>query len=211
MLLTCPQCGFSKEIPAAHIPAGSTRVHCPKCKAAFPLKQKQAPFRPSPETPASPQPEAPAGEKVYRARRQRPKAGFWIRLTAWVIDKFLVGLLQTILGILLLLFGVSFAPLLQNGIGELVQLVWLFTIIINMVYFVLFTGYCGQTPGKMAVRIRVIRCDGHSISYGRAFFREVPGKFVSAVILGIGYLMVAFDDQKQGLHDRMADTYVIKL
>ena len=80
-----------------------------------------------------------------------------------------------------------------------------------MVYYVFFTGYCGQTPGKMAIRVKVIRTDGSEIGYGRAFLREVPGKFLSGLILGIGYLMIAFDAQKQGLHDKIADTYVIKL
>ncbi len=63
----------------------------------------------------------------------------------------------------------------------------------------------------MAIRVKVIRTDGSEIGYGRAFLREVPGKFLSGLILGIGYLMIAFDAQKQGLHDKIADTYVIKL
>ncbi len=49
------------------------------------------------------------------------------------------------------------------------------------------------------------------MNYGRAAKREILGKFVSSILLGIGYLMVAFDSQKQGLHDKIADTYVIKL
>ena len=63
----------------------------------------------------------------------------------------------------------------------------------------------------MALRIKVIRTDGRQINYGRAALREVLGKFISSVLLCIGYLMVAFDSQKQGLHDKIADTYVIKL
>jgi uncharacterized RDD family membrane protein YckC len=63
----------------------------------------------------------------------------------------------------------------------------------------------------MAVRVKVIRTDGGDIGYGRALLRETLGKFVSALIFGIGYLMVAFDARKQGLHDRIADTYVVKL
>jgi uncharacterized RDD family membrane protein YckC len=49
------------------------------------------------------------------------------------------------------------------------------------------------------------------LSYGRAALREVVGKFLSGILLGIGYLMVAFDSKKQGLHDRLANTFVIKL
>jgi uncharacterized RDD family membrane protein YckC len=63
----------------------------------------------------------------------------------------------------------------------------------------------------MALRIKVIRTNGMEIGYGKAALREVLGKFVSGILPGIGYLMVAFDLQKQGLHDKIADTYVIKL
>ena len=45
----------------------------------------------------------------------------------------------------------------------------------------------------------------------RAVLREVIGKFLSKLILGIGYLLVAVDSRKQGLHDKIADTYVIKI
>jgi uncharacterized RDD family membrane protein YckC len=83
--------------------------------------------------------------------------------------------------------------------------------VLTVAYYVFFTGYCGQTPGKMALRIKVIRTNGMEIGYGKAALREVLGKFVSGILLGIGYLMVAFDLQKQGLHDKIADTYVIKL
>ncbi|MDH3960367.1 MAG: RDD family protein, partial [Desulfuromonadales bacterium] len=83
--------------------------------------------------------------------------------------------------------------------------------VLSISYAVFFTGYCGQTPGKMVLRIKVIRTDGSPINYGRAALREVLGKFISSILLGIGYLMVAFDNRKQGLHDKIADTYVIKL
>jgi uncharacterized RDD family membrane protein YckC len=49
------------------------------------------------------------------------------------------------------------------------------------------------------------------MTYGRAALREILGKFVSGITLGIGYLMVAFDAHKQGLHDKIADTCVIHL
>ena len=139
--------------------------------------------------------------------RQTPKAGFWIRSVAALLDGVLVLLLQSMLGGLLFLAGIINGTA-NDGLALLVQV---FTFLLSAVYYIFFTGYCGQTPGKMAVRIKVIRCDGSSLSYARAAFRELPAKFISGIILGIGYLMVAFDEQKQGLHDRMADTYVIKL
>lgn len=211
MQLTCPHCGFSKEIPSKLLPTDPARVNCPRCKNSFPLEQPAAAAAQTVVTAQPTMAASNAADSLLEDAERRPKAGFWIRVTAWCIDKILVALLQAILGTLLLLAGFTSTPGVKENIGALVQLVWLFTVVVNIVYYVMFTGHCGQTPGKMAVRVKVIRRDGQQLSYGRAFFREVPGKFVSAVILGIGYLMVAFDEQKQGLHDRMANTYVIKL
>ena len=91
------------------------------------------------------------------------------------------------------------------------MVIWLFGMSLSIGYAVFFVGYCGQTPAKMMLRIKVIRTDGRAMSYGRAALREVLGKFISSILLGIGYLMVAFDGKKQGLHDKIADTYVIKV
>ncbi len=150
------------------------------------------------------------GEAITEPRLL-PKAGFWTRVVAALLDSMAVGFLQVVLSLLLGFFIAA----LGNGAPEfqraMTTVITLFTIALSAGYYVFFTGYCGQTPGKMALRIKVIRTDGAEISYGRAFFREVIGKFVSGIIFGIGYLMVAFDEQKQGLHDRLANTYVIKL
>lgn len=140
-----------------------------------------------------------------------PKAGFWVRLVAAVIDMIIVFTLQFLLGALLAFAGLSSLGFNADSAGTIAVLVQIFSYALSFAYYIVFTGYCGQTPGKMAVRIKVIRRDGNAISFGRAAFREVPAKFISGIIFGIGYLMVAFDDQKQGLHDRMARTYVIKL
>ncbi len=140
-----------------------------------------------------------------------PKAGFWIRATAAFVDALIAGALQ---GIIVFLFA-GLLGLLLHGFDSdsmlMVCLAWLLSASISVVYYVYFTAFGGQTPGKMALRIKVVRTDSSSLTLGRAFYREVIGKFVSGIILGIGYLMVAFDEKKQGLHDRMADTYVVRL
>ncbi len=266
MTITCPHCGFSKEIAPETVPERPVKVTCPKCRAAFtfngqPRQAQEAPatVEPAMETTAVAAPEAaggpgprrtcpacgleqPEGESclgcgvIFARLEQRqqeqprseaplqtkdnqpahsaetlPKAGFWIRVGAALLDSLAVAILQFTLTLLLnfLVRNVG------NGTSEfqvaLGTIISLFTIAVSVGYYVFFTGYCGQTPGKMAVRIKVIRTDGSDLGYGRAFFREVVGKFVSGILLMIGYLMVAFDNQKQGLHDRIADTYVIKL
>lgn len=212
MLITCPHCGYSKEISRKQLPQNADRVNCPKCKQSFPLPWQTAEIEPQPEI----------TDRKHHGRNDQPqssrlaeidalpKAGFWMRLVAALIDAFIVFVLQFLLGSLLALAGVAAAGQ-QASAGNIAILVQLFGFALSCGYYVVFTGYGGQTPGKMALRIKVIRRDGSPLSYGRAAFREVPAKFISGIILGIGYLMVAFDEQKQGLHDRMADTYVIKL
>lgn len=142
--------------------------------------------------------------------QNRPKAGFWLRVVASMIDSLLLGVVQVTLSLLISLV-IHLLGVAAGGDGAINLVIWLFGASLGMGYAVFFTGYCGQTPGKMALRIKVIRTDGRQLSYSRATLREIFGKFISGLLLCIGYLMVIFDDQKQGLHDRIADTYVIKL
>ena len=118
--------------------------------------------------------------------------GFWRRAGAILID-------WAILFVVVILAAVT------AGQGGLVQ--WL---IIWMVYFVLFTGLRGQTPGKQVWGIRVVTGDGEIPGIGRAVMREVVGRIVSAIVLLLGYIWVVFDSRKQGWHDKIGGTYVIR-
>jgi uncharacterized RDD family membrane protein YckC len=219
MTLTCPHCGYSRELPAERRPVVTVRVTCPRCREQFQWAAAPS-FDSEPATDLLPAPplvavrtadsSTPAEDPARAAAL--PKAGFWIRLVAALVDSTLVGVLQVIFGSAL----IAAALMLTGNRGDAARalgmlIAWSFGPVLGVVYYVGFTGYCGQTPGKMALRVKVICCDGRAIGYGRAFFRETLGKLVSMLILGIGYLMVAFDGQKQGLHDKLADTYVIKL
>ncbi|WP_051689738.1 RDD family protein [Pelobacter seleniigenes] len=208
MLISCPWCGFSRTVAEQQIPAGVSRVTCPKCGQVFPLPSQEdaAPVRSTTEG----QDEQPIRE-TRTAAEALPKAGFWIRLVAAVVDMIIVFSLQFVLGAVLAFAGIVSLGFSEGSVGTLTVLVQIFSYALSFAYSIVFTGYCGQTPGKMALRIKVIRRNGSQIGFGRAAFREIPAKFIAAIIFGIGYLMVAFDEQKQGLHDRMADTYVIKL
>ena len=119
-------------------------------------------------------------------------AGFWIRLAAYIIDPIILTLIGFILG------------LVSPDVASVLN------IIIPIVYIIGFWTWRGQTPGKIVLRIRIIRTDGSPIGLGRAILRYI-GYFVSAIILLIGFLWIAFDSWKQGIHDKIADTYVIKL
>jgi predicted Zn finger-like uncharacterized protein len=142
--------------------------------------------------------------------QDQPKAGFWIRVVSYLLDSVLLGVVQLVLSLLIGL-AIGMMGIAAEGDPAINTVIWLFGVSLSISYAVFFIGYCGQTPGKMALRIKVIRTDGSPLTYGRAARREVLGKFISSILLGIGYLMVAFDSKKQGLHDKISDTYVIKL
>lgn len=234
MQLTCPHCQFSKEVPVTKLPPEPTQVSCPQCKGRFalPVYSTEVPQLQLSHCPLckleqpvaaacsscgliyakydsvqQPQNSGAPGESAAGALAANPKAGFWLRLVALMIDGFLIFLMQAIFGIILTVAS-SDGFNLHRSTSILLQL---FSTVVSLFYWIFFTGYCGQTPGKMLLRIQVVSTDGSSLSYGKAFYREVIGKFLSGIIFAIGYLMAAFDDQKQSLHDRMAKTYVIKL
>lgn len=212
MKLICPHCGYGRDIPQAQTTAtAAVNVLCPQCQKIFVF------------VPGAPGDPEPAGSEeagvtadvvstgVVTSDVDRPKAGFWIRGAAAFVDSLIVGSLQG--GIVFLFAGLI--GLIQGGYESeslwMACLAWLLGSAVGIVYYVYFTAFGGQTPGKMALRIKVIRTDGSPLSLGRALYRETLCKFVSGIILGIGYLLVAFDEKKQGLHDRMADTYVVRL
>lgn len=241
MNIICPHCDFSKTVDAARVPDRAVKVNCPRCKEQFTFnKTVQEQEAASKQIARQPAPQ-PATTGDYQGRRiicnacgaiQAPAArcvqcgatilataspvhayryaGFWIRVVAYLIDSLLLVTVQSVLTLLINL-TIGMLGIATDGDPAINTVIWLFGAVLSISYAVFFTGYCGQTPGKMALRIKVIRSDGSPINYARAALREVPGKFISSILLGIGYLMVAFDNRKQGLHDKIADTFVIKL
>jgi uncharacterized RDD family membrane protein YckC len=57
--------------------------------------------------------------------------------------------------------------------------------------------------------IKVVNKNNQPLDFSKALLRNLS-KLLSAFILGIGYIMIIFDDRKQGLHDKIADTFVVK-
>jgi uncharacterized RDD family membrane protein YckC len=81
---------------------------------------------------------------------------------------------------------------------------------VTVVYSVFFWAWRGQTPGKMLLNIKVLRGDGTNITAGYALLRYL-GYIVCFLMVGIGFLWIIFDSRKQGIHDKIADTVVVKL
>jgi uncharacterized RDD family membrane protein YckC len=119
-------------------------------------------------------------------------AGFWLRFVAWLIDVPILAVMSTVIAVLTL------------GIGSL------FGIIIGWLYHALMESSSNQASlGKMALGLKVTDLNGNRISFGRATGRSF-GRLLSGLILGVGFLMIAFTEKKQGLHDMIAGTLVVK-
>ena len=121
-------------------------------------------------------------------------AGFWMRLVSAIIDGIILNIAGYILG------------LVAGGMA----LGLLFGLLLGVAYSVGFwVASNGQTPGKMALGIRVATENGAPIDLGRGLLRYL-GYWVSAFILLIGFIMIAFTPKKRGLHDYIAGTVVVK-
>lgn len=137
-------------------------------------------------------------------------AGFFSRLAAFLIDSVLLGV-----GLWIIKLPVW---LLQLSVGDSIlfrPFLFEFTVfdviyyLLTVTYFVLMTYYSGATVGKHLMRIKVVDAEGQKLSFVSVLVRETVGKYLSGLIIYIGYIIAGFDDRKQGLHDKIADTCVI--
>ena len=81
--------------------------------------------------------------------------------------------------------------------------------ILTLLYFSYMESSKYQaTFGKLALGIKVVDVHGSALEFPKALLRNLS-KYVSMFILYIGYIMIIFDDRKQGLHDKIADTFVV--
>jgi len=132
-------------------------------------------------------------------------AGFWKRVAAWLIDLFITGIGVIIIG---LVFGPAMISSQQDEAASIL-LAQTLAIMAIWVYFAVMESSSTQgTLGKMALGIKVTDTYGNRIGFGKASGRFF-GKMISGIVLGIGFLMVAFTEKKQGLHDIMADCLVV--
>ena len=119
-------------------------------------------------------------------------AGFWKRVAACLIDSIILLIGNVALGFI---YGMD--------------AMFIFSIIIGWLYYSVMESSARQaTLGKMALGIKVTDLHGSKIDFGKASGRYF-GKFISSIILCIGYIMVAFTQKKQGLHDIMAGCLVV--
>ena len=130
-------------------------------------------------------------------------AGFWRRVAAVFIDGLLVGAVIAPL-VMAVGEGETYAEAARSASGSTIEA------LVTWLYYALIESSSKQaTLGKMVLGIIVTNLEGRRIGLGRATGRHFA-KILSALILGIGFLMVAFTERKQGLHDMIAGTLVIR-
>ncbi len=135
-------------------------------------------------------------------------AGFWIRFGALAIDAFILWIVNFLLWIPL---GILIPTSSDNPLVLLsfMPLLIIAQYAIPAAYDTWFVGKYGATPGKMACNLKVVVEDGERLTYLRAFGRHFA-KLLSSMILAIGFIMAAFDDEKRTLHDRICETRVVR-
>lgn len=122
-------------------------------------------------------------------------AGFWIRFVAYIVDSIILWAVGFVLGLL--------AAGTDANIG-----LTLLSAFIGVIYFAAMESSERQaTLGKMAVGIKVGDRNGERISFANAIGRYFA-KILSTLIIFIGFIMAAWDEKNQALHDKIADTYV---
>lgn len=125
------------------------------------------------------------------------KAGWLTRFLAIFIDAIVVGIVGSILN------GIVYQGEVSGSTGV--------STVLGIVYYVYFWSSYGkgQTLGSRALNIRVVKTDGSYLDLVGAFLRYI-GLVISVICLFIGVIWAAFDAQKQGWHDKIAGTYVVK-
>jgi uncharacterized RDD family membrane protein YckC len=131
-------------------------------------------------------------------------AGFWVRVLAFLVDGIVIGLVVSALSV-----GQAGVVTWDHALQITTWRNFIDTAA-SFVYFTLLwsTVGGGRTVGMRLLGLRVVGPDGQPITYGTAVLRWI-GMLVSAAVILLGFIWVAFDPRKQGWHDKIATTFVV--
>lgn len=132
--------------------------------------------------------------------------GFWMRLAAFIIDCVVFGVPLGVVS-LIIIYNANFEESQLNRYNDIssyvIALFWL------VYYSVFHSSEWQATIGKKVVGLKVVDVYGNRISFARAVGRYFS-MFLSTITLFVGFMMIGWTKHKQGLHDFIAGTYVIK-
>jgi uncharacterized RDD family membrane protein YckC/cytoskeletal protein CcmA (bactofilin family) len=123
-----------------------------------------------------------------------PRAGFWIRFAAVVLDAIMVGIV---------------CGMFQGMLGWLFRATGSFPLWFA-IYNVIMWATKGTTIGGIICGLKVVRIDDRPLDWSVALVRAL-GAFLSLAVAGLGFIWVAFDDDKQSWHDKIAGTTIVKV
>lgn len=208
---TCPNCG-------AYMREGAR--FCGTCGQVLPTPAALPPTAPvarpvwakPPPSPQIPMPGYPPWQAVGQPAApptawNMELAGYGHRIAAYLIDTVLLYFAQLAVAMPVSLLAGSAS---EEAVMAVFCGTFLFSLAVNIWYFAFFQARTGQTLGKKLLGIQVIATDGGPPTRDKYLLRYF-GYWVDGLILGIGYLMPLWDEDNQALHDKMADTYVIRV
>jgi uncharacterized RDD family membrane protein YckC len=160
---------------------GATAAAAASNAAAEPFVSGPPPFAPPP-----PPPHVTAASVSPQITAAMPRAGFWVRMGALFLDILLVG----------------FAMSLLHPFGD-------FHIVVLAIYGAVMWKLRGTTVGGIVFDLHVVRVDGRPVDWETAIIRAL-GCFLSLFVVFLGFIWIAFDDNHQAWHDKIAGTVVVR-
>jgi uncharacterized RDD family membrane protein YckC len=150
---------------------------------------------------------------VFQPFQTPTYASFWLRFAAYLIDSMILGLVFVPVGLVL---GMVMAAKGDGGDEPTTDLIQaanmginVASIVVTWLYSSLLESSSWQgTVGKKLIGLRVTDMNGNRISFGKATGRHF-GKILSGMICLVGFIMAAFTEKQQALHDQLAGTLVI--
>lgn len=126
------------------------------------------------------------------------KAGAGARFGSYILDLIIVEVVVFVVYFVFVCFSKAY----------LFPISYILSLAIPWGYYTYFFGK-GQTLGMKAVKIKLCGTDGtYPVGYGKGFLRCI-GMIISGLVIGLGYLWILIDENKQGWHDKIAGTYVV--
>ncbi len=168
------------------------------------------------QPPPPPPPSAPyyAPQYVAPAPAASGYAGFWIRVAGYIIDTLIVGAVTLGLikatGVITVLcpVGVTDASDPSCG-GTQISALFYVLLLVPILYFILFWAV-GGTLGQRVLGMRVVDATtGGDLGFARSALRYV-GFIIATIPIYLGLIWVGFDPRKQGWHDKIANSYVVR-
>lgn len=157
-------------------------------------------------------PQQPSAWEAAPSTQSGPMAGyiyggFGVRALAFILDAIILGVLSTALAPL---FGTGNMVMVEGSRFEINYTANAISTLVGLIYFIGFWVWRQQTPGMIPFNLRVVSAEtGEKIDWVRGLLRYV-GLLISFVVIFLGVIWVAFDSRKQGWHDKIANTVVVR-